>query len=450
MVQSNTPPISDQNLQAEAVLSQQPAGQLSRRKLVGLSLGAGAGLAASNPGIASGIEIALSPNSEPSVSLADRQLGLIIGSLLGDALGGPVEFSEHPSTKGFLCDARKWPAEKKIDNAAAQQLADSLPLLGYEQLRPGVAAYGPWRSSAPAGTVTDDSRHKIVLQRAIRDSIRTGERLAEASIAKQFVAFRSKVDQEDDAQVAALVEEGLHEYRLAANWILGSRDMRVARPTQRLWSGVNNCSGQMLLPTLAVAYAGRPEEAYRRAFELDFVDTPLARDFTAALVAGLASALDEELNEQTAAQRFKACMAAIRNTDPYRLSDVPFAGRQLTRWLDKADEMCRKAAGSPQRLYRLLETEGKPVYWWDAHFTLLVPLCMLQLCNYSPLAAMHLTLDFGHDTDSYAQVLGAIAGACCGTQIFPQSMRSAVVSRMRADFGEDPVAWVSELEAVGV
>lgn len=447
MLQRRTSPTSDQIILVDG---RPLARRLSRRSILGLTLGLGSGLAASQCGFANGTGSASSQESESSVSVADRQQGLVIGSLLGDALGGPVEFSEHPSTNGFLCNAREWPADKKMDSSLLQQLADSLPLLGYEQLRPDVAPYGPWRTSAPAGTITDDSRHKIVLQRAIRASNQTGERLTEASIAEQFVAFQTRVGQEDDAETTALVEEGLREYRLAANWILGSRDLRIARPTQRLWSGVNNCSGQMLLPTLAVAYSGRPEAAYRRAFELDFVDTPLARDFTAALVAGLAAALDEKLNRQSTAQRFTACMAAIRSTDPYGLSEVPFAGRQLTKWLDKADELCRRAAGSPQRLYRLLETEGKPVYWWDAHFTLLVPLCMLQLSNYSPLAAMHLTLDFGHDTDSYAQVLGAIAGACCGDKVFPQPMRAAVAKRMQADFGEDPAVWVDELKTAGV
>ena len=98
-------------------------------------------------------------------------------------------------------------------------------------------------------------------------------------------------------------------------------------------------------------------------------------------------------------------------TDPFRFRDVPFAGRQLDRWLDLSDSIVQRARGCPATMYRLLEQEGKPVYYWDAHFTLLVPLTMLKACRFNPLAAMHLTLDFGHDTDSYAQVLGAMIGA---------------------------------------
>ncbi|GAB5401923.1 MAG: hypothetical protein Aurels2KO_01540 [Aureliella sp.] len=368
-----------------------------------------------------------------------------MGSLLGDALGGPVEFSNHPDVSRLLCNARSWDDGEKLDSAKLSALGSSLPLLSYESLRPDVASYGPWRENAAAGTVTDDSRHKIVLQRAVRAAIAAKVPLSVEGLAKQFVEFECHVDASGPDEMNKLIEEGLREYRLAANWILGERDLSVARPVERLWSGVNNCSGQMLMPTLAIAFAGAPERAYKCAFELDFVDTPLARDFTAALVAGLAAAIDPKLDKHTPRSRFEHCLSAMRNTDPYRISEVPFAGRQLTKWLDKADELVDRSGGSPKRLYRLLESEGKPVYWWDAHFTLLVPLSILKLADYSPLAAMHLTLDFGHDTDSYAQVLGAITGACCGEDIFPTQMLDAVARRMQIDFGESPARWPEEL-----
>ncbi len=41
------------------------------------------------------------------------------------------------------------------------------PARGY-RLEP--APYGPWPARAPAGTVTDDTRHKIVLMRALRSA----------------------------------------------------------------------------------------------------------------------------------------------------------------------------------------------------------------------------------------------------------------------------------------
>ena len=74
----------------------------------------------------------------------------------------------------------------------------------------------------------------------------------------------------------------------------------------------------------------------------------------------------------------------------------------------------------------ILEKEGRPVYWWDAHFIITSALAFLHLCQFEPLAAMHLSLDFGHDTDSVAQTIGAFAGAVHGTEIFPRAFRAAV------------------------
>ena len=58
---------------------------------------------------------------------------------------------------------------------------------------------------------------------------------------------------------------------------------------------------------------------------------------------------------------------------------------------------------------------------------------------------MQLSIDFGHDTDSYAQVLGAMAGAVHGLDIFPMSMADAVESRLLADYGESVDSWVATL-----
>lgn len=135
----------------------------------------------------------------------------------------------------------------------------------------------------------------------------------------------------------------------------------------------------------------------------------------------------------------------MRRVDPYRLADVPFVGRPLVGWLDLADSIAQRADGRPKVAFKLLETEGKPVYYWDAHFTLLVPVVMLKLCQYDPLSAMHLIIDFGHDTDSYAQVLGAMVGAVHGDSVFPQHMVDCVTSQLESEFGESIDHWVDLL-----
>lgn len=161
----------------------------------------------------------------------------------------------------------------------------------------------------------------------------------------------------------------------------------------------------------------------------------------AALVAGLAGVLGEAAAETTELQRWNRLFEVMRAVDPLGFREVPFAGRPLHRWMDLAFDLADRADGRPGKLFELLETEARPLYWWDAHFTLLVPIAMIHFCRYQPLAALHLILDFGHDTDSYAQVLGAMVGAVCGEHCFADSMRSQVTVRMRLDYGEDLEEW---------
>jgi ADP-ribosylglycohydrolase len=376
---------------------------------------------------------------------SDRVSGMLIGGLLGDALGGPVEFSESPLCKQLLCNARNWADDDLLTDETIARLGDSLPLLDYKQLRPETAPYGPWRADAAAGTVTDDSRHKMILMQAIRIANQADRQPSVEDLARAFLAFEPPNSDADPA-LSALCEEGLREYRYAARWLLGDRDETLARPLERLWAGVNNCSGQMLLPPLAACYPGKPEAAYRAAFDLDFIDSPMARDMAAALVAGLAGVLDPDQDEAPVDARWKLLLQTMRQVDPFHYADVPFAGRQLHRWMQKADELAERAQGSPKQLYRLLETEGDPVYWWDAHFTLLVPLSILRLCRFDPLASLHLTLDFGHDTDSYAQVMGCMIGAVHGETVFPAPMRAAVRQTVREDFDEILGEWPDVLK----
>lgn len=381
--------------------------------------------------------------------LNDKSLGLLFGGAIGDALGGPVEFSNAAVELTGLADLRSWPDNRRLGRDDLAELAETLPLNGYEQLRPSKAPYGPWGQKCPLGTVTDDTRHKIVLLRAMRRAIAGGRTLSANDIAQAFLDFLPEAGPGlDQEELVALNDEGFREYRMASRWLLGERDLSKARPIERLWGGINNCSGQMMFPPLAILFRGDAEQAYKQTFELDFIDAPQARDFASALNAGVAASLGGNLRNASEEQRWSELFRAMEETDPYGLREIPFAGRPLLKWLSKAEELADKALGSPKRLYRLLETDGKPEYWWDAHFTLLVPLAILRFCDYSPLAALHVTLDFGHDTDSYAQVLGCLIGAIHGVDIFPPAIVKAVQVTMQTDYGENIESWLHILEAV--
>lgn len=375
-------------------------------------------------------------------SASDRASAMLLGSLIGDALGGPIEFLPPEAVSGIMPAARNWDDARTINRDELDRLAGSLRMLPYDTLRPDTASYGPWVERAPAGTITDDSRHKIILMRAVRAMVNEGRHhLTKQDLAKAFLAFSPQAGVDPEGMLAELVEEGLREYRMASRWILGERNSDQAYPVERLWAGVSNCSGQMALLPLAAIFPGQPERAYRETFRLDFIDAPIARDIVSAINAGLSAVLGPAADAMSDQERWELMIETIRATDPYRFAQVPFAGRQLDRWLELSESIVQRSQGRPSVAYRLLETEGKPVYYWDAHFTLLVPLTLLKLCQFDPIAAMHLTLDFGHDTDSYAQIVGAMSGAVHGQGIWSETMSAAVQSRLAADYGETIKDW---------
>lgn len=372
--------------------------------------------------------------------------GMLLGSLIGDAAGGPVEFLPPGSVRHVLADLRSWPKARRIQAEDLQRLESDFQLLSYESLRPDSAPLGPWKQKAQAGTITDDSRFKIILIRAIRESLRRQQNVSKEELARQIISFQSRSG-DLDQQLRTLHDEGLREFRYAARWILGERRHDLARPPERQWGGVATCAGQMVLLPIAGLYPGHPEKAYRKTWELDFVDSSFARDFCAALVAGLAMLCAPTTKWESPRSAGNAFLKCVRDTDPYQLSQVPYVGRPMLQWLDLSTDIARRAQGRPAELYRLLETEGEPKYWWDAHFTFLVPLTILQFCEFHCVPAIRMCLDFGHDTDSYAQVAGAIGGAIQGAGVFPEESRRQVAEQLAVDYNEEIADWTQLLKA---
>ena len=175
----------------------------------------------------------------------DRSAGLLWGSLIGDAMGGPLEFAKPEKRMGRVVGCRAWPKTKRLDDDTIAEIQEREALASYTEVRPDTAPYGPWVRKAPAGTITDDSRLKIVLIRAIRDASRQdAPKLTQAHIAKEILRFSPLVNKPTDQATRRLLLEGMREYRYAANWVLGKRDPKDALPLDRLWAGVANCSGQ--------------------------------------------------------------------------------------------------------------------------------------------------------------------------------------------------------------
>ena len=105
------------------------------------------------------------------------------------------------------------------------------------------------------------------------------------------------------------------------------------------------------------------------------------------------------------------------------------------------DHLTRSEVWSAQ-LKDILEDELQTVYWWEAWVPVVVVFAVAEIASYHPLASMQIIMEFGHDTDSYAQVMGAILGAIHGKDVFPESMRNTVNERMKVQFGQDVYDWM--------
>ncbi|MEO0530849.1 MAG: ADP-ribosylglycohydrolase family protein [Planctomycetota bacterium] len=388
--------------------------------------------------------------------------GLLLGSVVGDAVGGPVEFGKPEKVADVLPGYRSRP-DDTVDAAELRRLAETLPLLPYGRFRPEAEPYGQWSADAPPGTVTDDTRHKMVLIEALslRDEGRgardeggesrrrqSSELITRRSLVEAYLRFADRPEIEATPGWPTLFDESFREFYLSARWELGERDLARALPPTRMWGGLGTCCGQMTLPPLAALYPGEPEAAYVKAYELAWFDNGEAKDINAAIVAGLAFALAQPIPNETPAARhaaWRSMLDAMNATDPLRYGEVQFMKRALSVSIDKAVHLAERAEGSPGRLYRLIEESCPRDHAWEAKFLLVETVALAEFCRGEPLAAIHLAMDFGQDTDSAAQLLGAWFGALYGPELFPSEMRATVAARLQADYGEDLAEWAEVL-----
>jgi ADP-ribosylglycohydrolase len=421
---------------------------MTRRDFLGTSAGlAVAGSAMGQAGGAGQKSRAVPPDLE------DRIRGLLFGSFIGDALGGPTEFQPMDRVWALEHPPKRWREGERLDAAARMEAGERLlrQWRGYEALRPDPEPYAHWTSHAPAGTITDDSRHKLILLRALRGVRRRG-RLDAAGMARAFLDWSGQGRWRSDTARARLNVDWLKEWNYAARWVLGERDIQRARPPERMWNGLPTCCGQMTSLPLAAVFAGEPTRAYRAAFEIGFFDNGWGRDLNACLVSGLAQALvtDPDLAAQ---DRWTRVTAAMTEVDPFGYRDIPWCRRAVDRWSGVSDRLVAAARGEPARLFAGLEQEFSDTIKWEAQVPFVVVMACWKLAEADPRAALMLSLEWGHDTDSYAQLAGAFAGALHGVGLFPESWRRTLVERVATEYGmdlEEEVRLLMELNREGL
>jgi ADP-ribosylglycohydrolase len=386
--------------------------------------------------------------SSPDTSFIRNKIkGLITGTLLGDALGGPIEFQGHAEIQASPDPPKLWTDTNNIINDAELKAArERIYFREYKYVLPHVQPYGCWTENAPPGTVTDDSRHKIILMYCLRNALKKKQwPVSEKTLAKAYLDWSKSKLIKTHPGYDTLCPQWLGESYKSISWIMGNRKIGEAYPVERMWNALPTCYGQMALTPVAALYPGEPEKAYLAAYNTAWFDIGFAKDMVAASVAGISVALTLDPDKMTHEQLWEKVFEAMKKTDPYDYLKVPWCERQVQRWLSLSDLYVQQANGSPAKLFTLLDKEFMYTTKWEAQVPFLVVFSILKICKYDPLAAMQLSIEWGNDHDTYPQFLGAYVGAMYGPDIFKKDMRETVTKRLQLDYDESVDEWVNTL-----
>lgn len=369
--------------------------------------------------------IAFSKFSEKqAISLTSKIEGMLIGSAIGDAAGGPVEFV-YPPQRSF------WSiTQKTLTKQGIEELGQLFSLRSYPK---DTEPFAQWESFGPEGTITDDTRFKIIFFNCLK---KNKGNLTQRNFAQAVLDFRNYLP----GKYKDNYDKWIPEIEYATNWALGKKEN--AFPVERIWGGIPTMEGQMPFLPIAALNPDNPEWCYLKTYELGYFDIGVAKDMNSALVAGLARALQKDGD-------WDNLETAMRTVDPYNYNKVLYVDRQLNKWLDIAHDLVEKSDGNIANLFELLENNLQTTYWWEAWVPIAVVFACAKIVNYHPLASMQLIIEFGHDTDSYAQVMGALLGAIHGKDVWPPEMREIVNKRMKEQFGQNINDWMRLIDKYG-
>ena len=371
----------------------------------------------------------------PDSVLYDRILGSLVGSAIGDAMGAPTEM---------------WSAG---DIGEEYGHVDSLDLVLREP-----SPEGPWDFNLPPGAGTDDTRWKVLTAEYVVGRHR--ERAAGTPLAVTGASWADYLNTAYAASVdrlratTGLEPEPLEDEMRRVTWL--QEWAKVTRPyaagdvdgyrnaLSRFYGGEMSCAGMLYAPVFGAVFPGRPEAAYRAAYELGLFDLGYARDIsglTAALTAAAfrpdfgrdqlrqllrevdpADFFRSRLLGRVAYQQFRQARAIVREAE--RLT--PSAARKMSLRLPDAYPYDSLTYARTQVAYAALDRakQDVPFHAGEIHLINLTALLFSRL-QFRP--ALEFVTNYGRDNDTVAAVTGAVLGARAGFSGLPEDQRELVV-----------------------
>ncbi len=314
-----------------------------------------------------------------NTKLFKKIYGALIGSAIGDVMGGPVE--------GLTFEKIK----ERYD------VVDTL--LPYGDVP--VSAHGPFDTCV--GAYTDDSRMSKIFASAI---IKKGDVANSNDLALEFTKRYHNAKSQ-------IEKDFLEEYYYKA----------IYKERKEIFGGQPTNGAIMGIAPYGVINACNVQKAHDDAFEASFMALGYARYATAMAAAAISSAMKENSGVHSiiedmikAATNHKTKVEGTAFPTWYMYDDV---GRKAENLVLK----CVKVAEKYSDIFSVQKELRKTVaqdFFADGAETLAIALAFVTLANGNFERAIIGCVNFGRDNDSSASVAGAITGALCGVDAIPE------------------------------
>ena len=181
------------------------------------------------------------PGKKGPLSQDAKIRGMLLGSAIGDAAGGPVEFVQAPE-RSYWCTTME-----QVTGEGIAELAGRFRLRAYEK---SAEPFAQWEAFGPEGTITDDTRFKMILFNTLKDY--KGQ-LSQHNFARSVLDYRNTLPEAYKDNY----DEWIPEIAFATEWALGNTEN--AYPPERIWGGIPTMEGQMPFLPIAALHPGDPE-----------------------------------------------------------------------------------------------------------------------------------------------------------------------------------------------
>ncbi|MFN8562907.1 MAG: ADP-ribosylglycohydrolase family protein [Anaerolineae bacterium] len=317
--------------------------------------------------------------------LFQKVYGCLLGGAIGDALGGPVEHWTPEEIRAAYGD---------LDHFVA-----------YDQ---PPSHHGHFGEGERIGAYTDDTRLKHLICKAI---FKAGGKPRAGDLAD---VLAEAYHHAPDAMYQGFVEE----YYKKAIW---GRDKVI-------FSGEPTNGAIMANSPLGLITACRPDDAYQLGFDLAFFTDGHAKTAAAMMVAAVAEAMRPNPTVDGVIETARAAhLRFARRREGDEWHTTPWRYDPNIQFLDKALDIARRerdvfAIRAP--LVDLLEWGH---LFSESVHTLVVALSMFVAADGDLKQAIIGAVMYGRDKDSYASVVGALAGAFHGVAAIPPEWIQPVI-----------------------